>query len=76
VVTGDWSGLSLVEVMPQARRQGLAKQITRALAGWAAGAGAMRAYLQVEQHNEAAVRLYGTLGFTTHHSYRVWLAPG
>ncbi len=74
VVTGDWLGISLVEVAPEARRQGLATRVTRAMAGWAAGDGATRAYLQVEEHNEAAVRLYARLGFTTHHTYRVWLS--
>jgi N-acetylglutamate synthase len=73
VVTGDWLGISLVEVAPQARRQGLARRISRALAGWAAAEGATRAYLQVEEHNTAAVELYRTLGFSTHHSYRTWV---
>jgi len=74
VVTGDWLGISLVEVDPAARRRGLARRVTRALAGWAAGEGATRAYLQVEEHNTAAVELYRSLGFTTHHMYRTWLS--
>lgn len=73
VVTGDWLGVSLVEVDPVARRRGLARRVTWALAGWATGAGATRAYLQVEEHNRAAIALYGSLGFATHHSYRTWL---
>jgi N-acetylglutamate synthase len=74
VVTGDWLGISLVEVDPAARRRGLARRVTRALVGWAAGEGATRAYLQVEEHNTAAVELYRSLGFTTHHTYRTWIA--
>ena len=61
--------IGLVEVDPAARRRGLARRVTRALAEWAAGLGAERALLQVEEHNEAAVRLYARLGFTTHHRY-------
>jgi ribosomal protein S18 acetylase RimI-like enzyme len=69
VVDGDWLGLSLVEVVPTARRRGLARLVTRALAGWARDEGATRAYLQVEEHNEPAVALYADMGFTTHHRY-------
>jgi ribosomal protein S18 acetylase RimI-like enzyme len=73
VVTEDWLGISLVVIDPAARRQGLAGRLTRALAAWAVEHGATRAYLQVEEDNEAAVRLYARLGFTTHHTYRTWL---
>jgi ribosomal protein S18 acetylase RimI-like enzyme len=79
VVDGDWLGLSLVEVVPAARRRGLARAVTGALAGWARDAGATRAYLQVEEHNEAAVALYASMGFTTHHryvTYRLAVRPG
>ncbi|MDW5326254.1 GNAT family N-acetyltransferase [Plantactinospora sp. KLBMP9567] len=76
-VTGQhrWLGLSLIEVVPSARRQGLAQHLIRALAEWAAGLGATRAFLQVEEHNEAAVSLYRRLGFTTHHTYQTRVAP-
>jgi len=69
VVTGGWLGMSLVEVAPDHRRQGHARRLYVALGAWATGLGASHAYLQVEAHNEAAVALYGTLGFRTHHSY-------
>ncbi|WP_422771686.1 GNAT family N-acetyltransferase [Plantactinospora sp. WMMC1484] len=72
---GRWLGLSLIEVVPQARRRGLAQQAVRALAGWATGLGATRAFLQVEEHNEAAVSLYRRLGFTTHHTYQTRVEP-
>lgn len=68
-VTGDWLHLGLVEVVESARRRGLARAVSRALGAWAAGAGAARAVLQVEQHNAAAVALYQGLGFRTHHTY-------
>ncbi|MEU2663192.1 GNAT family N-acetyltransferase [Micromonospora sp. DT46] len=72
---GRWLGLSLVEVLPEARRQGLAGRIIRALADWGAATGASRAFLQVEQRNTPAVTLYRTLGFTTHHTYLTRTPP-
>jgi GNAT superfamily N-acetyltransferase len=67
--------LGLIQVAPQARRRGLARQVIGALAGWAGTLGARRAYLQVEERNTAATTLYGSLGFTTHHSYFTRTAP-
>ncbi|MGC4787475.1 GNAT family N-acetyltransferase [Micromonospora sp. DT178] len=72
---GRWLGLSLVEVLPEARRQGLAGRIIRALADWGVATGASRAFLQVEQRNTPAVALYRTLGFTTHHTYLTRTPP-
>ncbi|PGH42669.1 Acetyltransferase (GNAT) family protein [Micromonospora sediminicola] len=76
-VTGEgrWFGVSLLEVLPEARRQGFAAAVVRALAGWAAAEGASRAFLQVEQRNVGAVALYRRLGFTTHHTYLTRVAP-
>ncbi|MCF0093890.1 GNAT family N-acetyltransferase [Micromonospora sp. MH99] len=76
-VTGEgrWLGLSLIEVLPALRRQGLARRVIGELAAWGATAGATHAFLQVEQHNAAAVALYRTLGFTTHHTYLTRVAP-
>jgi ribosomal protein S18 acetylase RimI-like enzyme len=68
--------LGLVEVVPAARRRGLARHVSRQLAGWAAAAGAHTAYLQVVEQNEPAVSLYARLGFTTHHTYVTRMAPG
>ncbi len=67
--------LSLIQVLPAARGRGLARQVIRALAGWAAETGAQHAYLQVEEVNTAATTLYASLGFTTHHSYFTRTAP-
>ncbi|GAB2927209.1 hypothetical protein GCM10027280_13220 [Micromonospora polyrhachis] len=76
-VTGEgrWLGLTLIEVVPAARRQGLARQLVRALADWAVERGASHAFLQVEEHNSGAVALYRRLGFTTHHTYVSRVAP-
>jgi GNAT superfamily N-acetyltransferase len=72
---GRWFGVSLVEVLPPARRLGLARHAIRSLAEWALGLGATHAFLQVEERNAAAVALYGRLGFTTHHTYLTRMAP-
>jgi len=66
---GQWLHVGLVEVIEGHRRQGLAQQVTRALAAWAAQLGAGRAVLQVDSENSPALRLYAGLGFATHHRY-------
>lgn len=75
VVTGEWAGVSAVEVAPEHRREGLARQVVDALLDWAASQGARWCYLQTMEHNEAALRLYAPYGFTTHHTYRYVVPP-
>lgn len=72
---GRWLGLSLIEVVPEARGRGLGRLVVRALAAWGASVGATDAFLQVEQRNAPAVALYQGLGFTTHHTYLTRVAP-
>jgi ribosomal protein S18 acetylase RimI-like enzyme len=72
---GRWLSLMSVEVVPSARRQGLAQHLIRALTGWAGALGATDAFLQVEERNAAAVALYRRLGFTTHHTYLSRIRP-
>ncbi|MFG1657338.1 GNAT family N-acetyltransferase [Micromonospora chersina] len=76
-VTGEgrWLGLTLIEVLPEARRRGFAGAVMRALADWGRAEGATHAFLQVEQRNTGAVALYQGLGFTTHHTYLTRVAP-
>ncbi|GGR85205.1 N-acetyltransferase [Micromonospora fulviviridis] len=76
-VTGEgrWLGLTLIEVLPEARRRGYAGAVIRALADWGRAEGATQAFLQVEQRNTGAVALYQRLGFTTHHTYLTRVAP-
>jgi GNAT superfamily N-acetyltransferase len=74
-VVDDWLHLGSVEVVEQARRQGLARVVSVALARWALEEGAARAFLQVEQINEPAVRLYQSLGFGPHHTYATYNLP-
>ncbi|MBC7770722.1 MAG: GNAT family N-acetyltransferase [Phycisphaerales bacterium] len=72
-VTDELLGLYLMRTAPNARRQGLARDIVRALCGWGAANGAHTAYLQVEQSNEAAVALYASDGFDTAYAYTYWV---
>ncbi len=74
-VVDGWLHLGLVEVIESARGRGYARGLTQALAGWAAGRGAARALLQVEEQNTAGVALYKVMGFTTHHRYMTFRAP-
>jgi ribosomal protein S18 acetylase RimI-like enzyme len=73
--SGEWAGLTAIEVDPDYRRRGLAVAVTTALVAQAAQRGAGRVYLQVEDGNEAALALYRRLGFTTHHGYHYRVAP-
>lgn len=70
VVTGEWAGLSAVEVDPAARRQGLARRIVETSLAWAVDHGADKAYLQTMRTNTAALALYRPYGFADHHDYR------
>lgn len=72
---GRWLGLTLIEVVPTARRQGVAQHMIRALADWAHSLGATDAYLHVVGENAAATALYRKLGFRTHHTYETRVAP-
>nr|WP_037607937.1 GNAT family N-acetyltransferase [Streptacidiphilus rugosus] len=69
VVDGEWAGFAAIEVVPAARRRGLATAVMSALAARAAEEGATGAYLQVEEENERARALYDKLGFRTAYRY-------
>jgi len=70
----DWVGFRGLEVDHAHRGRGLALAVMAALVEWGASQGATTAYLQVLGDNLPAHRLYGRLGFATHHRYR-YLAP-
>jgi GNAT superfamily N-acetyltransferase len=74
-VDARWAGLSAVEVVPEARRRGLATQVTAAVLRWAGTRGARQVYLQAGIPNDPAVTLYRSLGFTVHHDYRYASRP-
>ena len=75
VLHGDWCGMAAVEVVPEARRQGLARRVVDALLRAAAQADARWCYLQTMESNTAALGLYARYGFVTHHRYR-YVVPG
>jgi N-acetylglutamate synthase len=75
VVLDGWLGMAAVEVLPAYRRRGFARRVMAALAGWGAGHGAGRCYVQVDAANAPALALYAGLGFTRHHRYRVRKLP-
>jgi len=74
-VEGDHMGLFDVLVMPEARRQGLARRVTESLYAWAWGQGARFAYLQVVATNAAAMPLYAAQGFRTVYEYEYLVPP-
>ncbi|MEU0843291.1 GNAT family N-acetyltransferase [Streptomyces sp. NPDC005962] len=76
VVDGRWAGFAAVETAPERRREGLARAVMTALARTALDDGASAAYLQVETDNGGAHALYDGMGFTLHHTYHHWRAPG
>lgn len=75
-VVADHLHLSMIEVVPAARRTGLATAMVHAAAAWGRERGARWGVLQVALHNVGAIALYERLGFTEHHQYRYLIPPG
>lgn len=75
VVTGEWAGVAAVEVVPERRREGLARRIVDTALSWATERGADKAYLQTMRDNTAALALYAPYGFIDHHEYRYLQPP-
>jgi ribosomal protein S18 acetylase RimI-like enzyme len=70
VVADDgWAGIFGMATLPAARGKGAARSVLAALASWADARRADRMYLQVEQDNVPALRLYGRAGFTEASGY-------
>jgi ribosomal protein S18 acetylase RimI-like enzyme len=65
----DWVALSCLAVDSRARRRGIGRALTRAALHEAVHHGAGRAFLQVEESNEAAIEMYADLGFTPAERY-------
>lgn len=75
--SGDWAGLTAIEVDPVSRRQRLGTAVTVALAQHAIERGGFQhVYLQVADDNRAARALYQGLGFADHHGYHYRIEPG
>ena len=52
-----------VAVLPEYRRQGIAKEFLRQIEEWAQARGASAMMLEVEHTNESAIELYKSLGY-------------
>jgi N-acetylglutamate synthase len=74
VVERGWAGVFCMATRPQDRRRGVATAVLRRGASWAADQGARQLYLQVEEHNLPALRLYSRLGFQLAHHYHYRVA--
>jgi len=69
-IAGDgWFGVFGMYTLAAARRQGHARTLLTAMAGWALAQGVPRAYLQVERDNPGALSVYCRAGFETVHGY-------
>jgi ribosomal protein S18 acetylase RimI-like enzyme len=71
-VEGAWAGVIGMRTAPAFRRRGLARRVFRALFHHAAGHGATRGYLQVDETNASAIALYEAEGFETAYRYEYW----
>ncbi|MDN5748465.1 MAG: GNAT family N-acetyltransferase, partial [Pseudonocardia sp.] len=74
-VVEDHLHLSWLEVVPAARRRGLATAVVAAAAAWGRRHGARFGVLQVALHNTGARALYARTGWTEHHRYRYLVPP-
>jgi N-acetylglutamate synthase len=68
-------GLFDIVVVPQARGQGLGRELTKTLMAWGRNAGAKRAYLNVRRVNDIALSLYASLGFKSVYTYHYRMPP-
>lgn len=68
-ISAGWGGIGAMWVDPEHRARGVARQLLGILAQEAAARGCVSLHLQVEASNTAAIPLYETVGFTTHHRY-------
>jgi ribosomal protein S18 acetylase RimI-like enzyme len=75
VVERGWAGVFCMATRPEDRRRGVATAVLQHGAAWAADQGARRLYLQVEEENLPALRLYQRLGFQPSHRYHYRVAP-
>ena len=66
---GSWSIVTRLFVNPSFRGKGLAKALMNNLLSAAVTDGATKVALQVDNENGAALALYQSMGFTTHHKF-------
>ncbi|HYP39894.1 MAG TPA: GNAT family N-acetyltransferase [Chloroflexia bacterium] len=70
-----WSGLFNIATRAEYRRRGIGGQVVRSLAEWSLQTGAQDLYLQVMLNNQAALSLYGRLGFAPLYNYHYRSKP-
>ncbi len=71
-----WGGVYCMATHPGFRRRGIGSAILAAGARWALDRGIERLYLQVEQANHPARRMYGASGFGHAYSYHYRISGG
>lgn len=76
IIEDDCAGLFDIITSPDAQRQGHARNVVASLLRIAWDLGARHAYLQVQQENEAARRLYTQFGFEERYLYWYRGKPG
>jgi ribosomal protein S18 acetylase RimI-like enzyme len=69
VVERGWLGVFSMRTHGDYRRRGVATAVLHYLAHWGQTEGALHIYLQVEQDNVNAQRLYESVGFRTFYAY-------
>lgn len=69
VLGGKWLGIFGMWTRPEHRGQGIGQSVIGALSAWAVEHGAIGLYLQVENSNTAAQRLYERIGFRAVYGY-------
>jgi N-acetylglutamate synthase len=76
IIEGDCAGIFDIVTREDARRQGHARQVVSSLLREAWDMGARYAYLQVQDDNESARRLYAQFGFAQKYLYWYRGRPG
>ena len=73
VTVGQYLGIFDVATRADCRQRGFARRVCETVMSWGAQAGATTAFLQVAADNQAAIRLYRSLGFEIayHYWYRI-----
>lgn len=74
-VVDDHVHISVLEVVPAARRRGHATALLTTAGAWGRERGARWAVLQVALENDGARALYDRLGYVEHHRYRYLVPP-
>lgn len=72
---GDWLGVHALVVDPAHRGRGHATALMATVLEWGAEQGASTVWLHVETDSDAAMALYGGLGFRIHHTDTYRRAP-